>query len=421
MNNKIFVKSTKSDGFAMHFDKTTKLIWLVTIVILSLALSILAGVFIWSKLQKKPLQIPVNSLQNFRFLREPTQNKNNKKIVYGYLPYWNIKTVTLQPELTHFGYFSLTIDAGGNFISSSDAEIDMGLHRLNSEEFLALGNELIDQDKKVEIVISLFEHDTLASFLASEKAQEKFLQNLDNVFLAYPLSGVNIDFEVTGEIAPSTRNNLTKFMKTTREHLNKKYKNVNLSIAMYASAGKGDQLWDVEAMEPYIDYIVIMAYDFHNRRSQQAGPVAPLFGGKEFWEGDINHYLQEYVKNVPAEKLLLGIPFYGYEWQTTSRDSRSHTFPNTGATATFKRINELLNEKKEEFDVQEHWNEDALSPYISYEEDGLTYVIYYENSRSLSYKLDYVNQLDLGGIAIWALGYEGDSRELWEVIQNKIR
>ena len=70
--------------------------------------------------------------------------------------------------------------------------------------------------------------------------------------------------------------------------------------------------------------------------------------------------------------------------------------------------------------VEEHWNENALSPYLTYVEDGETFVLYYEDSRSLSYKLDYVNQLDLGGIAIWALGYEGDSRELWDVINRKL-
>ena len=150
-----------------------------------------------------------------------------------------------------------------------------------------------------------------------------------------------------------------------------------------------------------------------------AGPVAPLFGGKEFWDGDINEYLQAFLKVVPSEKILLGIPFYGYEWQTTSRDSQSHTFPDTGSTASYTRVAEIL-ERKDELGVQEHWNEDALSPYISYIEDREIYVIYYENSRSISYKLDYVNQLDLGGIAIWALGYEGDSLELWDVIERKV-
>ena len=61
---------------------------------------------------------------------------------------------------------------------------------------------------------------------------------------------------------------------------------------------------------------------------------------------------------------------------------------------------------------------------ISLYDDPIAYkeifVLYYENSRSLSYKLDLVNQLDLAGVAIWALGYEGDSRELWETIGRKL-
>jgi spore germination protein YaaH len=162
-----------------------------------------------------------------------------------------------------------------------------------------------------------------------------------------------------------------------------------------------------------------MAYDFHRSSSTVAGPVAPLFGGKKEWDSDISEHLQAFLDSVPSEKILLGIPFYGYEWQTTSREAQAHTFPESGSTASFKRVQNLLQEK-ETLKVQEHWNEAALSPYISYEEDGEIYVVYYENSRSISYKLDFVNQLDLAGVAIWALGYEGDSRELWDVINRKI-
>jgi spore germination protein len=130
--------------------------------------------------------------------------------------------------------------------------------------------------------------------------------------------------------------------------------------------------------------------------------------------------LQAYLKVVPASKIILGIPFYGYEWQTTSRAPQSHTFPDTGSTAMVERVSALL-ENKEELKLEEHWSQEALSPYLTYEKDGVIYTIYYENSRSLSYKLDYVNQLDLAGIAIWALGYEGQSRYLWDVIERKVQ
>ena len=59
-------------------------------------------------------------------------------------------------------------------------------------------------------------------------------------------------------------------------------------------------------------------------------------------------------------------------------------------------------------------------PYITYKEDGKQKIIFYENTQSLAYKMDLVRQADLGGIAIWALGYEGDAPELWEVIERKV-
>lgn len=367
-----------------------------------------------------PIISPINSFTTFSFLSEPQAMKNNKKIIYGFLPYWNTQKVALQDELTHLGYFSLTLGADGKFIESyDDGELDMGLHRLNSETFLELGNRLIDKNKHVEIVISQFNHGDIVAFLGSKKAQENFYSSLDSVLLAYPINGVNIDIETSGETSETLRNNMSSFIKDLRTHLNSKYSNVQLSIDMYAGAAANKQIWDVTAIAPYVDYIIVMAYDFHRSSSQKAGPVAPLFGDAAKWEESISEYFQSFLQQAPREKVVLGIPFYGYEWQTTSRDAKSHTFPDTGATASYSRVLELL-EKKEELQVQEHWNETALSPYISYVEDGEIYVVYYENSRSISYKLDYVNQLDLGGIAIWALGYEGDSRELWDVLARKV-
>ena len=233
------------------------------------------------------------------------------------------------------------------------------------------------------------------------------------------MNGISIDFEYNGDPSPAVRAGLTKFMQKLNAHLDR-YDSVELSIAMYASASNSSGLWDVAALAPEVDYIIVMAYDFHRRTSTQAGPVAPLFGGKKLWDSDINQHLQEFVKTVPSEKLLLGVPFYGYEWQTTDREAQSATFPETGATASIARVAELMKDA-EALQVEEHWNEDALSPYLTYIEDGETFVMYFENSRSISYKLDYVNQLGLGGVAIWALGYEGDSRELWDVVNAKVR
>lgn len=364
-----------------------------------------------------PIISPVNEQSIFRFLQNQEPLTSSGKIVYGFLPYWTMNTVLIQPELTHLGYFALDIMPNGAIRTrTSDGGTEPGYRRLGTDDWFSI---LQTHGKQTDLVFTQFNNDDITAFVTTPAAHDRFIESLDNLLLAYPITGVNIDIEYSGKVTDTVRDGLTTFMKTLNTHLKSRYQNIELSIDVYAGAGTGRTIWDIPALEPHTDYFVVMAYDFHRRQSPLAGPVAPLFGGKEYWDTDISVQLQAFLKSVPNEKILLGIPFYGYEWQTTSRDSQAHTFPNTGSTATYNRVLSLL-EDKELYNVQEHWNEAALSPYISYEKGGKIYVVYYENSRSLSYKLDFVNQLDLAGIAIWALGYEGESRELWEVIQRKI-
>lgn len=398
-------------------ERTKLLIKLTLIGVITFTVALVVSLWwFWDS----PLATPISSSTVFRFLAEPKSPYTSNKVVYGFLPYWNLRKVTLQPELTHLGYFSLTIGGDGSLLTRESDYMEPGYAELQSDALLDLSNQMENQGGAVEIVVSQFNGNDIVSFLTSKAAQQKFMKSLDDMILAYPVSGVNIDIEYAGTNSHTLRTPMSEFMKDLRTHLNSRYDSVQLSIDMYAGASNNQSIWDVAAIAPQVDYIVVMAYDFHRRTSPQAGPVAPLFGGKEMWDSDINQHLQEFLTMVPAEKLLLGIPFYGYEWKTTSRDPQSHTFPDSGSTAQITRVKQLL-ERKEELRVEEGWNEEALSPYLSYIEDGETYVLYYENSRSISYKLDYVNQLDLGGVAIWALGYEGDSRELWDVINRKVQ
>lgn len=366
-----------------------------------------------------PLVSPVNQLTSFQFIRHPIFQSQSDKIVYGFLPYWNISQLTLHPQLTHLAYFGLTINSQGKLVTTNEGEIDAGYSRLQSDSFLEVVNNATNNQAQVELVIKQFYADDISAFLLSEKARATFLQELESVLLAYDFSGINIDIELNGTASPELRDAYTVFLREVRQFLDARFGEMNLSIDVYASAANDGQIWDLQALEPLVDYVVVMAYDFHRSSSSQAGPVAPLFGGKKFWDSDINSHLKQILKLIPSHKILLGIPFYGYEWQTTSTAAQSHTFPDTGQAVVYGRIEELL-DGSAGYKVTEHWNEDALAPYLTYHDGDETYVLYYDNQRSISYKLDYVNQLDLAGIAIWALGYEGESEELWQAISEKI-
>lgn len=383
-----------------------------------LALLIAAWLLWW--LAPTQFTSPISNLTRFHFfvpeLRYPVSNK--PKIVYGFLPYWNLSRAELPATLTHVAYFALSVSPTGSLTQGVDEEGTNAYNRMQSEAFLETLQTKQDRDIASEIVIKQFYSNDLQAFLNSNRAQKNFYTQLDSVLLAYPFTGVNLDFEInTGGTA--IQDKFTNFVKNLDDHLARRHPSVQLSIDIFASAAEGGNIWNLAELEPYTDYFIVMAYDFHRRSSPQTGPVAPLLGS-ETWSSNINSHLKDILTQVPPNKVVLGIPFYGYEWQTTSANAAALTYPDSGRTATYERVQELL-ANKDENGLIEHWNEESLSPYLTYKEAGKQYVLYFDNSRSISYKMDYINQLGLGGVAIWALGYEGETKELWEVIGKKLR
>lgn len=368
-----------------------------------------------------PLTSPLAQKSVFEFLTAQSistaeSTTNNKKIVYGFLPYWNLEKIKIQPEITHLNYFGLNIDSDGTIlIKDADGNIHPGYARLNSDKLISLANEVNKNNNKFEITLIQFEADKIVKIANNEEAHKNLIQSLDSILLAYPISGINIDIEYGGTITPELRDNFATLIEKISYHVKNKFGDINVSIDMYASASNNKQLWDVPRIGKVVDYIVVMAYDFHRTASTQAGPVAPLFGNHES-DDYIHQNLHNFLRFVPKEKILLGIPFYGYEWQVDSHSPRSNAYPDTGRTATYKRVQELLDNPSKH--IQTGWDEKALCPYLSYEDDGNIFMIYYENSASIEYKLEYARQLDLAGIAIWALGYEGETREFWDLVKK---
>lgn len=379
-----------------------------------------------------PLSSSIDHNSRLRYLKELIIPKKERRIVYGFLPYWNVKGITIEKELTHLSYFGLDIAASGEIVSKDKSgNLEPGYRVMNEDTFLELASAMQAQNGRVELVLKQFNNDDITAFLSNEKAHLKFFEDLDSLILAYPISGINIDIEYSGENSQALRENFVTFIRKLDWYLDTKYKNIQLSVDVYASAASSQQsLWDIQAIGQHVDYIIVMAYDFHQRSSEQAGPVAPLFSENSKWNKDINQHLKVFLDQVPRDKILLGIPFYGYGWRTDSNQPKANTYKNTGFTVSYKKAKELLSlaEGKTSDDktwagatqINKAFDENALSPYITYQQDGEFYTIYYEDPQSIAFKLEYARQLDLAGIAIWALGYEDNNRELWQAIADGI-
>lgn len=381
------------------------------------------GLMVWFRWYLQSNQIaplvPGSLIQVEESIGPPTSPKK----VYGYVPYWNVYTATPSAVLTDVAYFSLTLSGTGEIVEQVDGGPDMGLRRMQSDDFTEWQAQRRAQFQKTHITFTMLQNDDIDSLLVSQPAQQRAIQNITQVLASYPFAGVNLDVEYGGSATNAQRRSYAEFVAAVKQAMSAQAPGAELSVAVYGSAASKQLLWDVPALEPSVDYFIMMAYDYHVRSSSTAGPVAPIFGKQAGrWQDDIVSNLRDLLLDVPPQKILLGIPFYGYEWTTTGLESGSNTFPGTGSTALYQRVMRMIQNPTGTglSQVTEHWDEDALSPYLTYTSRGDNRVLYYENARSLSYKLDLVRQVDLGGVAIWAVGYEGDNPELWDVIQAKL-
>jgi hypothetical protein len=111
--------------------------WILSLGVILIGL----GMLQWRVNQN--LATPLSSNTSFRFLTGQILSDTTNKVVYGFVPYWNLDEMEVQPELTHLGYFGLPITGQGKIATSEQQSGDyIGYSRLQSDLFLTRLSEL---------------------------------------------------------------------------------------------------------------------------------------------------------------------------------------------------------------------------------------------------------------------------------------
>jgi len=338
----------------------------------------------------------------------------SKKPIIGFLPYWNINTATIPFHLLDYlAYFSVSFNPDGSIQKYDDGNLEIGWYKLGSEEIEQLFALADKQEVGRMLVFTAFNNDLIDTLIGNPKSSKKAIDSIISLVKQYQLDGVNIDFEYhTGYPISKSPQAYVDFIEKLRYELNNQnLKEVIISVDLYANAFINDSIYDSTKLSTVADWLVLMGYDFYQSNSTKAGPVAPL---KSTTGKSITQALDAALKNgIKTNKIILAMPFYGYEWQTVDDKYNSATYPGSGAMASYRRVTSLIKNE----DVKIQWDNQAMSPWLSYTDNGNIQQIYYENDQSIGYKLQLVTQLQLQGSAIWALGYEGDNASVWNVIE----
>ena len=376
-----------------------------------------------------PLVSPLALIENYIAPPGPTD-----KIVYGFFPYWNLKYAEKLHinDLTHFAYFSLSLNEDGSIQKKvNPRELEPGWNKLNSSSLDRILYQVKLLNKKIVLTITAMEPEIITGILNSSSNQETALNSILQVFTEKQFDGINIDFESVSSPDKETRDNFTGFIEKLKARCLIVKNTCEVDIDIFADSDRRNRLYDLSALSPTVDHIIVMTYDYYRKSSSQAGPIAPLRGAcptpigfaqlmdppQGCLEQDVTTNLSEIASIVPSEKLILGIPFYGYEWQTVSTDFLSNTYSGTGALASYQRVRDLFSDTTIS-SLSATWSATTLSPYLTYQTDGETRQIHYEDPYSVELKTKLIKSANLGGLAIWALGYEVPYLDIWQPIHN---
>lgn len=341
------------------------------------------------------------------------QAKKNLGIVYGFLPYWNVKDYQLHQSVTHLSYFRLAINGKG------EIEKDGGWSIYKNDDYQKIISQIDRKNIKLEMTFFTSQSGEIEKLIKCRSCQDKLTENILTIVREDQLDGVNLDLEYLGYVDEKMRAQVTDFVFRLKNSLTKEFPRAQLSIDIYGGAANMNNLWDFSKLGKIVDRIIVMGYDYKTKSSAIPGPTSPTLG-ESIWGGNIWEDVRNLLSTIPSEKIILTVPFYGYAWETTTGDlATAKTWPDSGETMTYKGAQNILADKSKK--AEQKWDEKSLTPYLVFydQEAERWHIGFFENERSLDYKIDLIEQLNLGGMAIWALGYEGEYLNLWQTIEAR--
>ncbi len=329
--------------------------------------------------------------------------------VVGFLPYWLLGKADKQYErfITTLTYFGIAINADGTIMKTMNpGELEPGWNNLNRQEVSArLADATKNKLKKSLLIISGDDEVIRELLIDPVKNARAMMQEVAPIMRDKGFTDLNLDIETFMEASDSDRGRFTEFVKTVKETIVSE-KLGTLTIDLIPIALMRPKLYDPVELGKLADSVVLMTYDYHYSGSVTSGAVAPIGGAGETIEFDVESSVKEALKVMPKEKILLGIPLYGYQWETISDASESATIPGGSSTASVRRIMEKL---RVCIDCKTGIDPYSKEPYLIYKDGDVYSQIYYEDETSMKEKIALAKKYSLGGIALWALGYEDDS------------
>lgn len=188
--------------------------------------------------------------------------------------------------------------------------------------------------------------------------------------------GINIDFE---ELAESSNEPFVRFVKEISEAFHQAGLIVSVDIMPF------NDDYNVKEMSNYADYFILMAYDEYYGGGD-AGPIS-----SQRW---IEAAVAKIVKEIPAEKIILGLAGFGYDWPHPDNNDGSVTYQQ--ALSRAKASNSTINFDNNTYNLTYGYQDDK----------GTKHQVYFTDAATSFNTMRFGVESGMAGFALWRLGSE---------------
>ena len=288
--------------------------------------------------------------------------------VWGYVMAKREDEFDYDMPITDIGYFSADVNAYGEL------------------EVLNLGDNFAAFSGRVHLV-STCESRSLTHFVLdpSYPVRDRLIKSLIAASANY--DGLQIDYEL---VPARDGKNFLEFLSLLKKGLNGKI--LSVAIPARVKTIKGD-VYSYRDIAKIVDKVIVMAYDEHWATSE-AGSIASMP-----WSKRVGEYS---ASVIPAEKLVMGLPFYGRTWGDFT----------TNKAYYFSGINRLMNENN-----IHSVDRDEGVPYFKFKKE-IEVTGYFEDEKSLLERTKLYKELGITNLAFWRVGQEDSEYWKWLEVQK---
>jgi spore germination protein len=316
--------------------------------------------------------------------------------VFSWIPHWDqaeaIESFKENADVFHsIGLFWYYLTADGDLALYSRASQDDALISLarenNVQVMVSVANLNNDKGRG-------WDSDLVNSLLGTAESQSAHVQDIVSMVVKGDYDGVIIDYEGLDVVL---REQFTSFIQELSVELRKNNKLLGVTILPITEDGEtgavaGAEAQDLGAIAAVADYVYVMSYGHHGKYTDP-GPVAALT-----WVEEVLKFSQA---RVPADKLFIGVPIFGYDWEEGVE----------GHGLTHKALSNII----DRYEPDISYNKKMASSTFEFIKDEKNHVVWFEDERSLLAKLRLFKEYNISNFAFWRLG--NDDQRVWEVIR----